>query len=80
MSQVTSDYDLKNRLGFHPATDETRVLHETVRTKFINLAVQLNDILPDGREKSLVFTALQEASMWSNAAIACNLAPLVLPE
>jgi hypothetical protein len=29
-----------------------------------------NDILPEGREKSLALTALQEARMWANAAIA----------
>jgi len=70
--------DIENRFGFHPATDETKSMHAQVREDFITLAKYLNDILPEGREKSLALTALQEAAMWSNASIACNLAPLEL--
>lgn len=81
MSQFVLDQsEIENRFGFHPATDETRELHQTVREAFVSLGVELAGLLPEGREKSLAFTALQEASMWSNAAIACNLAPLKLGE
>lgn len=76
MTKYVSDEDLKNRFGFHPATDETKVLHEFSRGMFLEVAAVLNEKLPEGREKSLALTALQEAAMWSNAAIACNLAPL----
>ncbi len=73
---MVMDEELENRFGFHPATDETRALHEEIRATFIDTAKYLNDTLPDSREKSCALTALQEAAMWSNAAIACNLAPL----
>lgn len=69
--------EIKKRFGFHPATDETRGLHQGVRQNFIDLAERLAEMLPESREKSLAFTALQEAAMWSNAAVACNLAPQV---
>lgn len=72
--------ELENRFGFHPATDETRELHQQVRTSFIEFTEELIGILPEGREKSLVLTHLEEASMWANAAIARNLAPLKLGE
>lgn len=78
MSKFTSDDDLKNRFGYHKATEETIPMHQEIRGMFLDLASELNDILPEGREKSLVFTALQEAAMWSNASVACNLAPLDL--
>lgn len=68
--------EIANRFGFHPATDETRDKHVHVREAFIDLANDLTLLLPESREKSLAFTALQEAAMWSNASIACNLAPL----
>lgn len=69
--RYTSDIDLKNRMGFHPATDETKPIFEANRTMFISLACELNAVIPEGREKSLMFTALQEALMWANAGVAC---------
>lgn len=68
--------EIKNRFGYHPATDDTKALHEAIRCSFTAMAEVLNILLPDSREKSLALTALQESAMWSNAAIACNLAPL----
>jgi len=78
VSKYTSDEELENRLGYHKATEETIPMHKNIRGEFLGLAKYLNDLLPEGREKSLAFTALQEAAMWSNASVACNLAPLDL--
>lgn len=77
MGQFTTNEDLENRFGFHKATEETAPMHQWTRELFLEVATALNAKLPEGREKSLAFTALQEAAMWSNAAIACNMAPLV---
>jgi len=63
--------DLDNRFKFHPAvTEERKTAHETVRELVGDLASELNDYLPEGREKALVITKLEEAMFWSNAAIA----------
>ena len=63
--------DVDERMGFHPAdTDLKRLTHETLRTIGIAHAKAVIDILPAGREKSLALTALQEALMWANAAVA----------
>lgn len=63
--------DLKNRFAFHPATtDEKRDEHTSVRQNCYTLAVQLNDKLPEGREKSLAITNLEEVMFWGNAALA----------
>lgn len=37
-----------------------------------SLALVINDICPDSREKTLSLTKLEEAIMWANAAIARN--------
>lgn len=72
--------EIEHRFGFHKATVEgdnaTLPRHRDLRLRYKNFAAFLDDLLPDSREKSLVFTALQEASMWSHCAVAMD-APLV---
>lgn len=63
--------DLGNRFSFHPATtEEKRQAHEDVRGMCLSLAHELNERIPEGREKSLAITHLEEVMYWSNAAIA----------
>lgn len=64
--------DLNNRFGFHPATPENGrgEVHGFVRGTLLDTASTLNEIVPEGREKSLMMTHLEEAMMWGNAAIA----------
>ncbi len=63
--------ELANRFKFHPATTERRqVAHESIRTSCGHLAQWMNDHLPEGREKSLVMTHLEEVMFWANAAVA----------
>jgi len=65
--------DIKHRLTNHPPKDR-RVANELdfLTGKFIDLGFTLVDSLPDGREKSLALTKLEECSMWSKAALARN--------
>lgn len=64
--------DIDNRLSYHPVTDETKPVFEENRADFLALAHRVADRVPPGRHQSLALTALQEALMWSNAAIACD--------
>jgi hypothetical protein len=63
--------DLDNRFTFH---EKSRSLnaekHQLVREVCGNLAETMNAVLPEGREKALVLTKLEEAMFWANAAIA----------
>jgi hypothetical protein len=68
MSQLTEriefDFD-------HHAPDEDRAKdHANVRALLKRTAQTLALNLPDGREKSLVITHLEEAMFWANAAVA----------
>lgn len=69
---------LKNDFGYHKATAQTGPMHDATRAKFLELALWVADTanVPPGRHQSLALTALQEAQMWCNAAIATQLAPL----
>lgn len=78
MSMLGRD-EIDRRLGFHPATAETIPMFEDTRARVIELANHWDETLPDGREKALALTALQEAAMYANAAVACNLSPLEDP-
>lgn len=72
--------DLKNRFEYHPPKDEeTKFAHETIRNTMHRAASDVDLLCPDGREKSLAITKLEEAMMWANAAIARNNAPVPEP-
>jgi hypothetical protein len=71
--------EIVKRLGYHPGTPTTIPAFEDNRHRFIELALHMDETLPDSREKSLCMTSLQEALMWANAAVAIHLSPTELP-
>lgn len=63
--------DIRHRFAFHAATtEEKRDAHTSVRQMCCELALELNRKLPEGREKALVVTHLEEVMFWGNAALA----------
>lgn len=64
--------ELKNRFSHHPPNDRKKYHHEFVRTNCQSLAVILNQHIPEGREKALAMTKLEEVMFWANAGIARN--------
>lgn len=63
--------DIAHRFAFHAATtEEKRDDHASVRQACRAAADRINELCPDGREKSLAITHLEEAMMWGNAALA----------
>lgn len=71
MSIITS-IEIENRFAFHPATPENGHgdKHEAIRAICKAFALDLNYLLPDGREKALAITHLEEVMFWANAAVA----------
>ena len=65
--------DIANRFAFHAATtEEKRDAHTSIRQACKRLADDLNERLPEGREKSLAITKLEEVMFWGNAGLARN--------
>jgi hypothetical protein len=62
--------DIDRRFNSHVADEAAQRSHAHVTSSFILLAATALFGLPAGREKSLAFTALEEASFWAHAAIA----------
>jgi len=68
---LTSEEDIDNRFTTHPPTTyERRHAHESARSLCKTLAHHFNDVLPDGREKEVALTKIEEAMFWANASIA----------
>jgi hypothetical protein len=64
--------DVRAITTYHPPTPRAAELHVQVRTTIRVTMENLNEILPDSRELSLVNTKLEEAMFWANEAIARN--------
>lgn len=63
--------DIDNRFRHHPPRDTGVVAaHEAAREGCRRLARWLDEELPDGREKALAITNLEQVMFWANAAIA----------
>lgn len=63
--------DLEQRFRYHPAKSDIRKqAYEDICSNFLTMAHYFNMKLPDGREKAVVITKLEEAMMWSIAAVA----------
>lgn len=67
-----TDTEITYRFTYHPPSEAGAARHELLSAKFIELARMVEDTCPDGREKSLVFTKLEEGKMWASAAVARN--------
>ncbi|WP_449344124.1 Acb2/Tad1 domain-containing protein [Streptomyces nigrescens] len=63
--------ELRTRFAYHPAhTEQRRLDHESVRNVCRHVAESLDTLCPDGREKALALTKLEEVMFWANAAVA----------
>jgi hypothetical protein len=62
--------DLDNRFTYHAPVEGQPRLYEAVRAAAKEVAEAYNEMCPEGREKSLAITHLEEAVFWANAAIA----------
>jgi hypothetical protein len=74
VNQSLGPTEIEHRFGFHKATIEganaTLPVHREVRILFREFAEKLDALLVPGRAKSVAFTELENASMWSHKAIA----------
>jgi hypothetical protein len=64
--------DIDNVFSYHPPTGPAQVeTYEDIRTSGRQFAHIIDEMVPDGAEKTLAIRKLQEAVMWANAGIAC---------
>lgn len=64
--------DLANRFTYHAPAEGQPEKYELIRKIAFAYAVNLNELVPDSREKALALTKLEEVVFWANAGIARN--------
>jgi len=64
--------DIEKTFTYHAPKGDQGARNEVIREKGKELAGVIGEACPDSREKSLALTAVQEAVMWANAAIAIH--------
>lgn len=62
-----------HNVGYHPPKDEqTAEDLGQIRSMFAGILTAIDPLLPDGREKALCYTHIEEACMYAMAAIVRN--------
>ena len=64
--------DLEWLFAYHAPDEDRRDRHEALRHAALTFAETLNELCPDGADKSTAIRAIRAALMWGNAAIACE--------
>ena len=68
-----SDEKIAEMFTHHPPEHQKQIdQHEGVRSTCLDAALRINGVVPDCAEKTFAIRALQQASMWANAALALN--------
>ncbi len=63
-------HELNRRFVHHVPGPRRTPMHTAARRLYREFAGELAELLPESREKSLAFTALEESSFWAHACIA----------
>ena len=62
---------IENSFIYHAPKDGQPEIYKQLRDEAKAFAKSIHASCPNGREKSLAITKLEEAVMWANKAIAC---------
>jgi hypothetical protein len=62
--------EIETRFVYHAPKPGQPEIYVRLRDKAKELAVLINDVCPESREKALAFTQLEDSIFWANSAIA----------
>lgn len=62
--------EIQRRFDYHAPSGMAKGMHAHLRAENKMFAEEVLGALPESREKSLAFTAFEEATFWAHAAIA----------
>lgn len=64
--------EISKRFTYHPPKGDQIERYQVIRSQGLAFVKDIVRLVPASREQSLAITALEEAVMWANAAIARN--------
>jgi len=62
--------ELKVRFTYHPPKEDQADVYQAIRGQAFHFAEDLEEWVPDCRERSLALTKLEEVVFWANAGLA----------
>lgn len=63
---------IDNSFTYHAPKNDQPARYVLLRDSAKQLAVEIMENVPEGRERSLAITKLEECIMWANKGIACG--------
>jgi hypothetical protein len=63
---------IENNFKYHAPKPGQPEIYKQIRDRAKELAVLIDEQVPNSREKSLAMTQLEQAVMWANAGVARN--------
>lgn len=61
---------IDNNFRYHPPKEGQAETYQEIRDKAKELVMLINKKVPEGREKALAITNIEQSVMWANAGIA----------
>ena len=62
--------EIECNFTYHAPKPGQPEIYQDIRTLAKELALEIDEVVPDGREKALALTHLETAVFWANAGIA----------
>lgn len=69
VNRTFPDSEIEHRFGVQEKLEHTDFIYHSCSQQFVDLVKWLDEVVPGGRAKSLMYTALEEAQMWANKGI-----------
>lgn len=63
---------IETNFTYHPPRESQRQNHLMLRARAKELALLIDRLCPDSREKALALTQLEQCLMWANASLVRN--------
>jgi hypothetical protein len=67
---MMSESEVKIRYTYHPPKPGQPEKYQKLRSKVLELALAIDELCPDSREKAFALERLDEATFWANSSIA----------
>jgi hypothetical protein len=67
---MMSDAEVKTRYTYHPPKPGQPEKYTQLRAKVLELALLIDQLCPESREKAFAFERLDEVTFWANSSIA----------